>query len=64
MTELNEFDNIQEPRVENNDEREQDGLQKVIKCISCLPCFPKYVPKPETPNIDEVNKLIEVILDL
>lgn len=63
MAEQTEFDNI--PSLPNPGEdtevaqqkTEMDGLQKAIKAISCLPCFPKYVPKPETPNLDKLKLL-------
>jgi hypothetical protein len=59
MADKKDFDNIPsapgEDRSPTEKTEDMDNLQKIIKTISCLPCFPKYVPKPDTPNIDQVS---------
>ena len=57
MTENDQkFDDISKPEEKKVQNRNRGGgLQSAIRVISCLPCFPKYEPKPDTPNIDQVN---------
>ena len=51
----NEFDDISKSNNNDNGVSSGRGLQALIRAISCLPCFPSSEPKPDTPNLNQVN---------
>lgn len=58
-----EFDDINMRRNGEQDEERPParsnssggGLQNALRVLSVLPCFPSYQPKPDTPNIEQVD---------
>ena len=47
--------NVEVPEDEKNNKQLKRSGDGLFRFLSILPCVPAYQPKPETPNIDEVN---------